>query len=99
MTPVGASIPVFGYRRKLYLDTAVMTTRWTDGNATYRWEVIASPDDQVVIFRMTAGEGGSLDLDLSLATPLKQAHVPARRGDGEIVLAGRNDAANGIAGA
>ena len=99
VTPVQASVPLSGYRRELDLDAAVATTRWTDGDVTYRREVIASPDDQVVVVRMTAGQSGSLDLDLSLTTPLKQARVVAGRREGEIVLAGRNDAAHGIDGA
>jgi len=99
VTPAASSVPVPGYRRELDLDAAVATTRWTDGNVTYRREVIASPDDQVVVIRMTADQGGSLDLDLSLTTPLKQASVVAGRDESEIILAGRNDPAHGIDGA
>lgn len=99
VTPAEPSRPVAGYRRELDLDAAVAAARWTHGGIAYRREVIASPIDQVVAIRMTAGRGGTIDVDLSLTTPVKQAQVVAGRGDGEIVLAGRNDASNGIAGA
>ncbi|WP_293874199.1 MULTISPECIES: glycoside hydrolase family 95 protein [unclassified Sphingomonas] len=99
VTPAEPSRPVAGYRRELDLDTAIASTRWSAGGVAYRREVIASPTDQVIAIRLTAAPGGTIDVDLSLTTPVKQAQVTAGRGDGEILLSGRNEAAHGIPGA
>jgi alpha-L-fucosidase 2 len=99
VTPPEPSRPVAGYRREVDLDTAVASTRWSVDGVGYRREVIASPVDQVIAVRLTADRGGTIDVDLSLTTPVRQAQVTAGRGDAEIVLGGRNEAANGIAGA
>ncbi|WP_342657309.1 glycoside hydrolase family 95 protein [Sphingomonas sp. NY01] len=99
VTPAEPSTPVTGYRRELDLDSAVASTRWTVGGIAYRREVIASPSDQVIAIRLTAGQGRTIDVDLSLTTPVKQSQVIAGRSDGEIVLSGRNEAAHEIAGA
>ncbi len=98
VTPADAPAPVAGYRRELDLDTATATTRWSAGGVTYRREVIASPVDQVIAIRLTADAPAGIDVDLSFTTPLKQGRIEPGR-DAEMVLAGRNDMANGVAGA
>jgi len=98
VTPPEPPAPLPGYRRELDLDSALATTRWTANGITYRREAIASPADQVIAVRLVADRPGAIDLDLSFETPLKQAAAAAPRAD-ELLLAGRNDAAEGVAGA
>ncbi|MEH3158841.1 MAG: glycoside hydrolase family 95 protein [Sphingomonas taxi] len=98
VTPVEPRAAVAGYRRDLDLDAALASARWTDGGTTYRREVLASPDDQVIAVRMVAEGAGVLDLDLSMTTPLKDTRVDRGRSEGEIVLSGANGASSGIAG-
>ncbi|USX20362.1 glycoside hydrolase family 95 protein [Oxalobacteraceae bacterium OTU3REALA1] len=57
-----------GYRRSLELDTAIATTRFTDGKARHLREVFASAPDQVLVIRLTA-QGGTLDFDLGYRHP------------------------------
>ncbi|HEU4959583.1 MAG TPA: glycoside hydrolase family 95 protein [Sphingomonas sp.] len=98
VTPPDPPVAMPGYRRELDLDSALATTRWAAGGVTYRREAIASPVDQVIAVRLTADRPGAIDLDLSFETPVKQAAASTPRAD-ELLLAGRNDAANGVAGA
>lgn len=98
VTPAEAPRPIPGYRRDLDLDRAVATTRWTEGDVTYRREVLASAIDQVIAVRLSASASGRIDVDVSMTSPLRGAETRAGRMH-EIVLAGRNQDAEGIAGA
>jgi alpha-L-fucosidase 2 len=55
------------YRRQLDLDTAVATTSFRLGDASYRREVFSSHPDQVLAIRFTADRPGRLSLDVHLA--------------------------------
>ena len=97
VTPPRPLEPVPGYRRELDLDRAVATTRWTADDITWRREALASPVDQVIAVRFTAGAKGRIDVDLAFETPIKRAKTTAT--GAELLLAGRNDSSNGIDGA
>lgn len=73
------------YRRELDLDSATATVAYSIGNASYRREVFVSHPDQVIVVRLTV-EGGTIDCDLSLATPLR-GQASAR--DTRLVLHGK----------
>jgi len=84
------------YHRELDLDAAVATTRFSIGAVNYRRQVVASPDHQVIAIQIEADAAGAIDLDVGLTSP-QEASVAADRDT--LVLAGRNLAAEGIAGA
>jgi alpha-L-fucosidase 2 len=99
VTPATAPAPVPGYRRELDLDSAIATTRWTgDDGTVHRQEVLASHPHQVVATRIGADRPASVSLALTFVSPVKNAAMAAGR-PGELVLSGRNDAAQGVEGA
>jgi alpha-L-fucosidase 2 len=57
------------YRRSLDLDSALATTRFTDGATRHLREAFASEPDQVVVLRLSATGGRPLDLDLGYRAP------------------------------
>ncbi len=57
-----------GHRRWLDLDSAIATTRFTDGPVGHLREVFCSHPDQVLVIRLSA-QGGLLDLDLGYRHP------------------------------
>ncbi len=57
------------YRRRLDLDTAVATTRFSIGKARYQRDVFASAPGNVVVVRLTAAGGGRIDADLRYRHP------------------------------
>jgi alpha-L-fucosidase 2 len=59
---------VSAYKRSLELDTAIVTTRYTDGAAHYLREVFSSVPDQVIVIRIAAN-GGTLNFDLGYRHP------------------------------
>jgi len=63
--PVSAS----GYRRSLSLDTAICLTRFAAGAAKYSREVFVSQPDHVVVMRLSASGGGTLDFDVGYRHP------------------------------
>jgi alpha-L-fucosidase 2 len=86
------------YQRALDIDAAVATTMFSANGISYRRDVLASPVDQVIAMRITADKKGALDLDLSWRSAQPSAAISPGI-DGELILAGRNAAANGIDGA
>jgi len=58
-----------GYRRWLDLDTAIASTRFSDGKVRHRREVFASVPDQVVVIRLAAS-GGAMNFDLGYRHPM-----------------------------
>jgi alpha-L-fucosidase 2 len=70
------------YSRSLDLDTAIATTRFTDGATRHLRETFASAPDQVVAVHLAAQGGGRLDLDLGYRAPAN-----ARYGDTQTPLA------------
>jgi alpha-L-fucosidase 2 len=71
---------VFGYRRSLDLDTAVVTTTFTRGGVTYTREVFSSAPDQVVAIRLTADQPGKLAFAATWSSPHPGAVVAAENG-------------------
>jgi alpha-L-fucosidase 2 len=57
------------YERTLDLDTAMATTRFTDGATMHLREVFASTPDRVIVMRLTAQGGKRLDLNLGYRAP------------------------------
>ena len=107
MLTFAGSDAVAGYRRELDLDTAVARTEYTTGASpwtiTHACEVFASPVDQVIVVRLTAGfpnrpgAGGQLNFTLGLQSP--QRATSRTEGNDTLILEGRNGAAENIAGA
>ena len=74
------------YQRTLDLDSAIATTTYRCGDATYRRQVFASHPDQVIGIRLTADEPG-----WTFTASLNSPHLSARTyvaEDGELVLSG-----------
>jgi len=61
------------YRRWLDLDTAITSTRFSDGKTQHKREVFASVPDQVIAIRLTA-TNGLLNFDLGYRHPLKASY-------------------------
>nr|WP_307728003.1 glycoside hydrolase family 95 protein [Massilia terrae] len=57
------------YQRSLDLDSAIATTRFTDGATRHLREAFASAPDGVVVLRLAMRGGGLLDLDLGYRAP------------------------------
>ncbi|KQW93602.1 alpha/beta hydrolase [Massilia sp. Root418] len=91
------------YRRSLDLATAVASTRFTVGKAEHTREVFASAPDQVVVMRLTALGGATLDFDLGYRHPMhvKYGQVRAATADDsqylETLEAGKRPASLSIA--
>lgn len=61
------------YRRWLDLDTAITSTRFSDGDTQYKREVFASVPDQVIVIRLAAS-GGVMNFDLGYRHPLEATY-------------------------
>ncbi|WP_448664204.1 glycosyl hydrolase family 95 catalytic domain-containing protein [Sphingomonas sp. CJ20] len=85
-----------GYHRELDLDAALATTRFETARGVFTRRVVASPEQQVIAVHLEADRARAIDLDVSMTSP-QPASVTAS-GD-QLVLAGTNLAAKGIAGA
>ena len=64
-----AADAVTDYRRSLDLDTAIATTRYTFGGATFTREHFVSPADQVIAVRLTCDRPANVSLAISMTTP------------------------------
>jgi len=87
-----------GYERSLDLDAALAAVRYRLGGAAYRRELVASPKDQVLAYRLSADGRGTLGCRLSMTCPQKSWSVAAEGAD-TLVLSGRNDPEGAIPGA
>jgi alpha-L-fucosidase 2 len=58
------------YERTLDLDTAVVTTRFADGQTRHVREAFSSVPDQVIVIRLTASGPGLLDFDVGYRHPM-----------------------------
>jgi alpha-L-fucosidase 2 len=85
-----------GYRRELDLDSAVATTVFTVGGATFRREVIACPVHQVIAVRIGADKPGRINCGIALRSP--QPASLALETD-TLIVTGTNRGEHGIAGA
>jgi len=57
------------YKRKLDLDTGIVTTTFTKDGISYKREVFASAVDQAIIVRLTADKPDSISIDAMLDRP------------------------------
>ncbi len=57
------------YRRQLDIDSAVASLEFDLGNTTYRREVFASYPDNVIVTRLEASKGGTVNCIASLTSP------------------------------
>jgi alpha-L-fucosidase 2 len=101
--PVGSLIlsfpghePHSDYYRELDLERAVVTTRYTARETTFRREVIASAPDEIVAIRLTADRPGQITFEATLPSP-QEATVQTRRGN-QLVLTGRTSDHEGVPG-
>ncbi|MDQ2077811.1 glycoside hydrolase family 95 protein [Marinimicrobium sp. ABcell2] len=58
------------YRRSLDIGQAISTVRYTVGDVTYKREVFSALSAPVLVTRLSASEGGQLDLDLGFTSPM-----------------------------
>jgi alpha-L-fucosidase 2 len=86
-----------GYRRSLDLDAALADVAFAIDGVTYHRRAIASPVDQVIAIELGASRPGAVSCRLSFTSPEKQWSVRAE--GNTLVLSGRNDPHEGIAGA
>ncbi|MFT4054343.1 MAG: glycoside hydrolase family 95 protein [Novosphingobium sp.] len=95
----GLGEPASGsYQRRLDLDAARHTTRFTVDGVDYERTVVASPGQQVIAVRLKASKPGRLAFDLSMDVPQTQHTVRVLPGD-VLLLEGTNNTQHGIAGA
>jgi alpha-L-fucosidase 2 len=85
-----------GYRRELDLDSAIATTIFTVGGATFRREVIACPVHQVIAVRISADKPGRIDCGIALHSS-QPASLALERDT--LIVTGTNRAEHGVAGA
>lgn len=85
-----------GFRRELDLDSAIATTVFAVGGATFRREVVACPVHQVIAVRISADKPGRIDCGIALRSP--QPATLAIEGD-TLGVTGTNRDEHGIAGA
>lgn len=71
--------PVTDFRRSLDLDTALATTTWKQGDATFTRTAFASYPDQVIVVRITCDKPGRVGFTATLTSP--QPHPVTRAVD------------------
>ena len=83
------------YVRLLDLDTAVATTRFKVGGATFTREVFSSPVDQVLVVRIACEKPASVSFTARLSRPADAKATFAA--PDRVVMAGRCDGGKGMA--
>jgi alpha-L-fucosidase 2 len=91
------STSVENYRRDLNLDAAVTTVEYSDGGTRFTRQIFASPVDQVIVVRLTAGKKGSISFSAGFRTPQKVT-IETESGN-TLVMRGTNATVGGITGA
>jgi alpha-L-fucosidase 2 len=91
------STSVENYRRDLDLDAAVTTVEYSDGGTRFTRQIFASPVDQVIVVRLTAGKKGSISFSAGFRTPQKVT-IETESGN-TLVMRGTNATVGGITGA
>jgi alpha-L-fucosidase 2 len=71
---LGARGEITGYRHQLDLQTAIVTTTYTQGGIRFSREVFVSPVDQVIVVRLTADRPGAISLTAQLRGERNDAH-------------------------
>ena len=74
------------YQRKLSMDSALVSVRYTVGNVQYTREVFASYPDQVIVMRISANKPGSITVKTGLSSLQPSAQSTVSNGD--IVMQG-----------
>lgn len=84
---------VENYSRELDLNTAVATTTYKVGDATYKREVFSSYPDQVLVMRISSDTPNSIECSISQTSPHPKVNVTNTIDDGAglIVLSGKLD--------
>jgi alpha-L-fucosidase 2 len=85
------------YHRELDLDTAMATTGFEVNGIPHVRKLVASPADQLIAVRLTAGGKGKLDCDISLRSPQRDVGVTSD-GPSGLLLTGCNCTSKGIEG-
>jgi alpha-L-fucosidase 2 len=84
------------YYRELDLNTAIATTRYTIGDATFSREVFSAFTGQVIVVRLTASKKGQINFSAWLDSPQKIKETSVA-GD-EIILRGTARSQEGLEG-
>jgi len=84
----GGRDPVTDYKRKLSMDSAVVTISYRKNGINYRRELFASYPDQVIVMRLTADKPGSIDIRVGFGSLLPSAQTKIV--DGDLVMNGTN---------
>ena len=66
--------PITEYRHALDLDTAIATTTYTQGDASFAREVFVTPVDQVIVVRLTSNRPGRISLRAQLRGQRNTTH-------------------------
>lgn len=77
---------VTNYKRKLSMDSALVSVSYTINGVNYKREVFASYPDQVLVMRITASKPGSINLTASLSSLQSTAETSLMGGD--IIMTG-----------
>jgi alpha-L-fucosidase 2 len=77
---------VQNYKRKLSMDSALVTVTYRLNGVDYKREVFASYPDQVIVMRITASKAGSINLRSWLSS--LQPSAETSRKDGDIIMWG-----------
>ncbi len=95
---------VTDYRRRLDLDTAVAGLSYRVADVAFQREVFASPEDQVIVIRLTADKPGTITFNAKLAgvanikPPGDETFSTEVLTEGQLVLRGRSASSCGIQG-
>ncbi|MEZ4664193.1 MAG: glycoside hydrolase family 95 protein [Caldilineaceae bacterium] len=68
------------YRRKLDLDSALATTRYTVGDVTFTRQSFVSAPDQVVVLHLAADQPGQINFAATLTSQLRHHVAPTAHG-------------------
>jgi alpha-L-fucosidase 2 len=83
--------PVDNYKRKLSMDSAVVTISYRKNGVNYKRVIFASYPDQVVVVHLTADKPGSIDIKAGFGS--LQPSAQTKIVDGDLVMNGTNNAA------
>jgi len=92
------------YRRRLDLDTAIAGVSYRVGDVAFQRDVFASPEDQVIVIRLTADKPGAITFSARLAgiantkPPGDEKFSTEVLKEGQLVLRGQSASSCGIQG-
>ncbi|OQP44101.1 alpha-L-fucosidase [Niastella koreensis] len=75
------------YQRRLDLQTAIATTRFTVDGVEYTREVFCSAPANVMVIRIRAGVPGAIDLSVALNSPLH--YTISAKANNEVIMSGK----------